>query len=112
MRTFLALVTCLGAFVSTVAVAADNLAAGTWKLNTAMSTLKGCPSSMINGQTLTVPSDIAFASPNPRTAKGATQPGALGTRSVISRTDVSPDGRLLTLTPASVSECKIVYEKQ
>jgi hypothetical protein len=100
------------ALVSTVAIAADNPPTGTWKLNTGISTLKGCPSYVLRRQTLRVRSDIATASANPRTATEAKHAGPFDFGPVVSLHHLSPDGRILTATPASASDCKMVYERQ
>ena len=105
MRIFFGFATY--ALAGAIAIAADNPAAGRWKLNTAMSTLKGCPSSVIRSETLIVPADIATA-----TARGTKRAGVAGIQPVVSRTNVSSDGRILTLTPASPSDCRIVYDRQ
>jgi len=94
MNSGLRLTTFLCAFVGTVAIATDHPAAGAWKLNAGMSTLKGCPSSMLDRRTLIVPPDIAVASTNPRTAGS----GARGAQSFVSRSAVSRDDRTLTMT--------------
>jgi hypothetical protein len=104
MRKRRRLTALLCVLAGTVAIAADHSAAGAWKLNAGLSTLKGCPSSLLSRGTLIVPPDIASASKNRR--------AAAGTQSVVSRSTISPDGRTLTLTPAGDSDCKLVYERQ
>ena len=97
--TYLAIVA--GALVN----AADSPAAGTWKLSSALSILRGCPSSVTTATTLIVPANLANPSTSPRNNR---MPKALAT---VSETQLSADGRRLTLTPANTRDCRIVYER-
>jgi hypothetical protein len=99
MTKIVATLACAGA----MALAADKPAEGTWKLNMDASTFKGCPVDRLRVRTLVIPSDIAKASTTPRKAASPRLP-VMHFESISERT--------LVATPATPSECRLVYDKQ
>src|SRR5579859_6804962 len=108
MSTRFALGLSLYASLGVAAIAADNPTAGTWELNNSRSTIRGCPSDVLRQRTLAIPPNVITPATTPRAAESTKPAGPVHVASF----DVSPDGRILIMTPANIPNCSVVYERR
>ena len=109
MRVFLGSITLLLTLYGALALAQDNPAAGSWRLNTAKSSISGPLPAAVHNGILKINREIFTGTSSPRTPRASGQPA----RQPVFKFDLSPDGQTLTLTrPGSDPNLKIVFDRQ